>query len=82
MGVELMTTPEPHCPSVRDNPHDSPVLHRVEGGQGSSFLSKNFTTVEKVHEPTHGSPGHLVAGGFVSPGGVEKMRWSGKEWTP
>ena len=80
--MEIMTTLEAHCPSVRDNPHDFPVLHRVEDGQGSSSPSKNFTTVEKVHglalprlrcRPTDGS---------VSPGGLEKMRCAGKEWTP
>jgi hypothetical protein len=43
--VEVMTTLEAHCLSVRDNPHDSPVLHRFEDGQGSSSLCKNFTTV-------------------------------------
>lgn len=80
--MEVMTTQETHCLSVRDNPHDSPVLHRVDEGQGSSFLCNNFTTVKKVHEPTLGSPGYLVGGGFVAPSGVEKMQCAGKEWAP
>jgi hypothetical protein len=80
--VEVMTTLEAHCLSVRDNPHDSPVLHRVEDGQGSSSLCKNFTTVEKVHGPTLRPMGCRPTGGSVSPGGVEKMRYAGKEWTP
>lgn len=80
--MEVMTTLEAHCLSVRDNPHDSPVLHRVEDGQGSSSLCKNFTTVEKVHSPTLGRLGCQPTDGSVSSGGVEKMRYAGKEWTP
>ena len=80
--MELMTTPEPHCPSVRDNPHDSPVLHRVEDGQGSSYLCKNFKTLEKVHATTLRHLGCRPTGGSVSPGGVKKMRWAEKEWAP
>ncbi len=80
--MRVMTTQEAHCLSVRDNPHDSPVLHRVEDGQGSSSMCKNFTTVEKVHIPTLRRLGCRPADGSVSPGGVEKMQHAGKGWTP
>jgi hypothetical protein len=80
--VEVMTTLEAHCLSVRDNPHDSPVLHRIEDGQGSSSLCKNFTTVEKVQGLALLRLGCRPTDGSDSPGGLEKMRCAGKEWTP